>query len=308
LLLDIEPGDEVIVPAFTFVSSANAFLLRGARPVFADIRGDTLNIDEAKLPKLVNDKTKAIVVVHYAGVACEMDEILAAAGSVPVVEDNAHGLFGRYRGRWLGSIGAFGAQSFHETKNFTCGEGGALLVNDARYIERAEIVREYGTDRSRFLRGQVDRYTWVDRGSSSLPADLLAAVLLSQLERWQSVQDRRRETWQHYQAGLADWAAANRVRLPTVPRHCEPAYHLFYLLLPSPGARRAFMAHMRQRGVQTAFHYQPLNRSPMGLRLGARDCPTTEDVAERLVRLPFFNELEPDERDRVVAATCAFRA
>src|SRR3954447_8968642 len=219
LLLEIKPGDEVIVPSFTFVSTVNAFVLRGATPVFADVRPDTLNIDEQKLPSLITERTRAIVPVHYAGVGCEMDEILLLAESagVAVVEDNAHGLMGKYRGRSLGSFGAMATQSFHETKNVTCGEGGALLINDGRYVERAEIIREKGTNRSRFFRGQVDKYTWVDVGSSYLMSDVLAAFLYGQLEALETIQARRRRVWESYDAGLRDWCQERRVGTPTVP-------------------------------------------------------------------------------------------
>jgi dTDP-4-amino-4,6-dideoxygalactose transaminase len=310
LLIDLAPGDEVIVPSFTFVSTVNAFVLRGARPVFADIRPDTLNIDEAKLAALVTARTRAIVPVHYGGVGCEMDAIgdLARRRGLVVIEDNAHGLFATWRGRALGTFGALAAQSFHETKNFSCGEGGALLVNDERYIERAEIVREKGTNRSRFFRGQVDKYSWVDIGSSFLPSDLLAAFLLAQLEQRADIQERRRRIWQTYRARLADWAGARGVGLPFVPAHCEQPFHLFYLLLPSLAARQALIAHLRARGVAAVFHYLPLHLSEMGRRLGgsAGDCPVTEDVSDRLLRLPFYNDLNESDLNRVCDAVLQF--
>src|SRR5256885_155346 len=227
LLLDIKPGDEVIVPSFAFVSTVNAFVLRGARPIFVDIRSDTLNFDHEQFESLITDRTRAAVVLHYGGVACEMDRILevAARHRLQVVEDNAHGLFGGYRGRLLGTFGVMATQSFHETKNFSCGEGGALIINDERYIARAEVIREKGTNRNRFFRGQVDKYTWIDLGSSYLPSDVLAALLLAQLEMSSLIQTRRRHIWHAYADGLADWAAENGVRLPVVPAHCEQAYH-----------------------------------------------------------------------------------
>jgi dTDP-4-amino-4,6-dideoxygalactose transaminase len=312
LLLDLQPGDEVIVPAFTFVSTVNAFVLRGAVPVFADVRPDTLNLDESLLPALVGPRTRAIVVVHYAGVACEMDPILALArtAGVAVVEDNAHGLFGRYRGQWLGTFGELATQSFHETKNFSCGEGGALLINDPRFVERSEILREKGTDRSRFFRGQVDKYTWIDVGSSYLPSDLLAALLLPQLRRWHRVQARRAELWNRYWDRLHDWTLACGIRLPFVPAHCEQAFHMFYVILPSLETRSAFIRHLRSRGVMSAFHYQPLNASPMGLRVspGAPRCPVTEDLSDRLLRLPLFNAMSDAEQDRVIEAALTFRS
>jgi dTDP-4-amino-4,6-dideoxygalactose transaminase len=311
LLLDLQPGDEVIVPAFTFVSTINAFVLRGAVPVFADVRPDTLNLDERALPGLVTPRTRAIVAVHYAGVSCEMDEIqrVADAAGAAVVEDNAHGLFGRYRGRWLGTLGSLATQSFHETKNFTCGEGGALLINDPRHVERSEVLREKGTNRSRFFRGQVDKYTWVDLGSSYLPSDLLAALLLPQLEGWRQVQLRRAQIWNRYDTALANWASASGVARPFVPPHCEQAFHMYYLLLPSLQARGALIEHLKSRAIGSAFHYQPLNRSPMGLRLAphAAPCPVTEDVADRLLRLPFFNTLGDGQQDRVIDAVLSFR-
>jgi dTDP-4-amino-4,6-dideoxygalactose transaminase len=309
MLLDLEPGDEVIVPSFTFVSTINAFVLRGARPVFADIRPDTLNLDESKLAALVTPRTRAVVVVHYAGVGCEMDAIAALAErhGLAVIEDNAHGLYGQYRGRPLGTFGAMAALSFHETKNFSCGEGGALLLNDPRLVERAEIIREKGTDRSRFFRGQVDKYTWVDLGSSYLPSDALAALLLAQLEARDAIQARRREIWLGYDGALCGWARDAGVRLPLVPAHCAQAFHMFYLLMPSLAARQALIRHLGARGILAVFHYQPLHRSPMGRRTAARetDCPVTDDVSDRLVRLPFYNSLSEAEQERVIEAVAA---
>jgi dTDP-4-amino-4,6-dideoxygalactose transaminase len=310
LLVDIGPGDEVIVPSFTFVSTINAFALRGARPIFADIRPDTLNVDEQKLERLVTPRTKAIAVVHYAGVGCEMDEIgrVAARHNLVVIEDNAHGLFGKYRHRYLGTFGQLATQSFHETKNFSCGEGGALLINDPQYSERAEIIREKGTNRSRFFRGQVDKYTWVDVGSSYLPSDMLAAFLLAQLEERARIQARRREIWETYYRELTNWAQERVVALPSVPAHCEQAYHMFYLLLPSLAARQALIAHLRARGILGVFHYLPLHLSPMGERFGGRAgaCPVTEMISERLLRLPFFYGLSADEQQRTIDAVMSF--
>jgi dTDP-4-amino-4,6-dideoxygalactose transaminase len=310
LLLDIQPGDEVIVPSFTFVSTANAFALHGARPVFADIRPDTLNIDETQLERLITPHTKAIVPVHYAGVGCEMDAIceLADRHNIAVVEDNAHGLFGEFRGRYLGTFGTFATQSFHETKNFICGEGGALLINDPEFVERAEIIREKGTNRSRFFRGQVDKYTWVDVGSSYLPSDILAAFLYAQLESREEIQAKRRKVWEYYYANLGDWAETYHVRLPVVPYHCEQSYHMFYLLLPSLEDRTALIAHLKAQGIQSVFHYLPLHLSDMGRHFGGRegDCPVTEDLSDRLLRLPFYNDLEEADQARVVEAIREF--
>jgi dTDP-4-amino-4,6-dideoxygalactose transaminase len=310
LLLNLKPGDEVIVPSFTFVSTVNAVVLRGARPVFGDIRPDTLNLDESHLERLITVRTRAIFPVHYAGVGCEMDAImnLARQRDIAVVEDNAHGLFGKYKGQYLGTFGCLATQSFHETKNFTCGEGGALLINDPQYIERAEILREKGTNRSRFFRGQVDKYTWVDVGSSYLPSDLLAAILYAQLEAREQIQSSRRAIWDCYMAGLEDWAVENGVRMPVVPSHCEQPYHMFYLLLPSLALRQAFIAHLKERGILSVFHYLPLHVSEMGRKLGGQpgDCPVTEDISDRLVRLPFYNSFAGEEQSRVIEAIREF--
>ncbi len=304
LLLEVKPGDEFIVPSFTFVSTANAFAMRGARPVFIDIRPDTLNLDETQLEQAITPRTRAIVPVHYAGVGCEMDAILEVAGrhGIPVVEDNAHGLFGKYRGRPLGGLGCLAAQSFHETKNITCGEGGALVINDPAYVERAEILREKGTDRSRFFRGQVDKYTWVDLGSSYLPSDVLAAFLYAQLEARAQIQEKRRQIWHYYYDNLCDWGERKGVRLPVVPPHCEPAYHLFYLLLPSLEQRQAMIAHLKSHGILSVFHYLPLHSSAMGRSMGYRpgDFPVTEEVSDRLLRLPFYNTLSEADQAFVI--------
>jgi dTDP-4-amino-4,6-dideoxygalactose transaminase len=311
LLLDIQPGDEVIVPSFTFVSTVNAFVLRGAKPIFADVRPDTLNLDETLLPGLIGPRTKAIVPVHYAGVACEMDSILATARAhgVAVVEDNAHGLFARYKGRYLGTFGCLATQSFHETKNIICGEGGALLVNDPALVERAEIIREKGTNRSRFYRGQVDKYTWVDVGSSYLPSELLAAYLFAQLESWESIQSKRKAIWHRYADSLAGWARQQQVTLPEIPPHCEQAYHMTYLLLPSLSARQQLIDHLKSRGILSVFHYLPLHLSHMGLKFGGFEgqCPVTESVSDRLLRLPFYNDLTESEQDEVIQAVCSFQ-
>ncbi len=311
LLLDIQPGDEVIIPSFTFVSTVNAFVLRGARPVFIDVRPDTFNLDENLLEGLITARTKAVVPVHYAGVGCEMDSIMEVTkkAGIQVVEDNAHGLFGRYRGRFLGTFGCLATQSFHETKNFSCGEGGALLLNDPQYIDRAEILREKGTNRSRFFRGQVDKYTWVDIGSSYLPSELLAAFLLAQFEARDQIQAHRKRIWETYRRDLHDWADAEGVRLPFVPAHCDQPYHMFYMVFPSLVKRTAFIAHMKAKGILTPFHYQPLHLSDMGRRFGGKvgDCPVTEKVADTLVRLPFYNSFSQADQDHVIEAVRAFR-
>jgi dTDP-4-amino-4,6-dideoxygalactose transaminase len=310
LLLDIQPGDEVIIPAFTFVSTVNPWILRGARPVFVDVRPSTLNLDERALEAAITPRTRAIVPVHYAGVGCEMDEIMRIAGlhDVTVVEDNAHGLLGRYRGRLLGTFGTFSTQSFHETKNITCGEGGALLINDPSFSERAEIIREKGTNRSRFFRGQVDKYTWVDVGSSYLPSDVLAAFLYAQLEAADKIQAKRRRIWETYGSGLQDWAEEHGIGLPHVPEYCEQPYHMFYLLLPSLAERHELIDYLKARGIMSVFHYLPLHISEMGQRYGGKpgDCPVTEDVSDRLVRLPFYNDLLESDQARIIDALRSF--
>ena len=309
-LLDIQPGDEVIIPSFTFVSTVNAFVIRGAHPVFIDIRPDTLNLDENQLERLITPRTRAIVVVHYAGVGCEMDKIMKIARQhgLPVIEDNAHGLFGKYRGQYLGTFGSLATQSFHETKNITCGEGGALLINDPRYSERAEILREKGTNRSRFFRGQVDKYTWVDLGSSYLPSEILSAYLFAQLENYKRIQTRRKMIWEYYQLYLAAWANANDIQLPFIPAHCEQPYHMFYLLLPSLEKRQALIEHLKANGILSVFHYLPLHLSDMGRQFGGKpgDCPVTEDISDRLLRLPFYYELTEGEQSLVVETISDF--
>jgi dTDP-4-amino-4,6-dideoxygalactose transaminase len=311
LLLNIGPGDEVIVPAFTFPSALNAFVLRGGKPIFVDIRPDTLNVDETQIDQCITERTKAIFLVHYAGVGCEMEAImpLAHRQSVTVVEDNAHGLYGKYRGQYLGTFGKLGTLSFHETKNFSCGEGGAILINDAQFNERAEILREKGTDRSRFFRGEVDKYTWVDIGSSYLPSELLAAFLRAQLEHRDQIQARRREIWETYLRELASWAAPNGVRLPIVPPECEQSYHMFYVIMPSVESRQALISHLAAFGILAVFHYLPLHLSPMGLRLGGRHgaCPVTEDLSDRLLRFPFFTGMSNSEQNQVIDAVRTFR-
>jgi dTDP-4-amino-4,6-dideoxygalactose transaminase len=310
LLLDLKPGDEVILPSFTFVSTANAFALRGAKPVFVDIRPDTLNFDERQFESLITESTRVAVPVHYAGVGCEMDAIMEIARrrNVAIVEDNAHGLFGRYKGKLLGTFGALATQSFHETKNFSCGEGGALIINDERYIERAEVIREKGTNRSRFFRGQVDKYTWTDLGSSYLPSDLLAAILLAQFEARDRIQTARSFIWERYHEALGAWAGQNGATLPVVPPDREQTFHMFYLLMPSLDARQRLIAHLKSQGIMSVFHYVPLHLSDMGKRFGGRpgQCPVTEDVSDRLLRLPFYTHLTESDQARVVDAVLEF--
>jgi dTDP-4-amino-4,6-dideoxygalactose transaminase len=310
ILLDIQPGDEVIIPDFTFVSTVNAFVLRGAKPVFLDIRPDTLNLNESRLEVAITSRTKAIVPVHYAGIGCEMDSIMDIANrhDVAVVEDNAHGLFGKYKGRYLGTFGSMASQSFHETKNFTSGEGGALLINDRELAERAEIIREKGTNRSRFFRGQVDKYTWVDIGSSYLPSDILAAFLFAQFEQRDKIQSHRKQVWEIYYAGLKDWADAHGVQLPFVPEDCGQAYHMFYMLLPNLELRQKMILHLRECGIISVFHYLPLHLSDMGRAFGGKvgDCPVTERVSDQLVRLPFHNALTNSDQEQVIDAIQEF--
>jgi dTDP-4-amino-4,6-dideoxygalactose transaminase len=304
ILLNIQPGDEVIIPDFTFVSTVNAFVLRGAKPVFLDVRPDTLNLDESKLEEAITPRTKAIIPVHYAGVGCEMASIMDIAThyNIAVVEDNAHGLFGQYKGRYLGTFGSMASQSFHETKNFTSGEGGALLINDPVLVERAEIIREKGTNRSRFFRGQVDKYTWVDIGSSYLPSDILAAFLFAQLEQREKIQLHRKQVWEMYYVGLKDWASTHEVQLPCIPDHCEQSYHMFYILLPTLELRQKLIVYLRERGVYSVFHYLPLHLSEMGQSFGGKigDYPVTERVSDQLIRLPFHNSLTSAEQEQVI--------
>jgi dTDP-4-amino-4,6-dideoxygalactose transaminase len=312
ILLDLKEGDEIIVPSFTFVSGVNAFVLRGAKPVFADIRPDTLNIDETQIESLITPRTRAIAPVHYAGVGCEMDAIMDVARrhGLDVIEDNAHGLLGTYRGKLLGTFGRMATQSFHETKNINCGEGGALVINDPALVERAEIIREKGTNRSRFFRGQIDKYTWVDIGSSYLPSDMLAAYLLGQLQMAEQIQAKRRRVWERYAEALDAWCGARGIRRPIVPDDCKQPFHMYYLLFPSLGDRQSMIAHLRAREITAVFHYLPLNASTMGARFGARagDCPVAENVSERLLRLPFYNNLTIDDQDRVIETMLAWRS
>ena len=308
-LLDLQPGDEVIVPAYTFVSTASAFVWNGAKPVFADIDPQTLNIDAAAVVDLISDRTKAICIVHYAGVGAEPDRFvdLTRRRGISLIEDNAHGLGGSYGGKTLGTFGSMSTLSFHETKNITCGEGGALVINDPALRERAEILREKGTDRSRFLRGQVDKYTWVDIGSSWVLSDLLAGVLVGQLERFKAIQNARMQLWDGYADALRPWAAAVGVRLPFIPKAADHSGHMFYLVFDDAGDRDRYISHMKEQDVLTVFHYQDLSSSTMAQRLGSdRDCPNARWVADRLVRLPMFASLSQSDQARVIEATLSF--
>jgi len=310
LLLRLGPGDEVIVPAFTFVTSASAFMLHGGRPVFVDVRSDTLNIDPDIVATAITPRTRAICVVHYGGVGAEMELLmsLAAKHGLMIVEDNAHGLFGKYNGRHLGTFGALATQSFHETKNITCGEGGALIINDESLVERAEILREKGTDRSKFLRGQVDKYTWVDVGSSWVLSDILAAILFGQLERRDEINRVRMAIYDRYDRELADWAVTNSVRTPFVPSGCEHTAHMFHLRFERGDQRNRFIAHLAERGVNAVFHYQPLHLSTVGRQLGGKpgQCPVTEHAGDCLVRLPLFSSMTPEQQTQVIEAVESF--
>jgi dTDP-4-amino-4,6-dideoxygalactose transaminase len=312
ILADLKPGDEVIMPSFTFVSTANAFVLRGAVPVFVDIRADTLNLDETLIEAAITSRTRAIVPVHYAGVGCEMDAILEIAErhGLLVIEDAAQGLSARYRGKPLGSQGHMAALSFHETKNITSGEGGALLVNDGRFEQRSEILWEKGTNRGQFFRGQVDKYTWVDVGSSFLPSELIAAFLWAQLEQAATITDRRMAIWNAYHAAFAVFEASGRIRRPVVPSHCDHPGHIYYLLLPKLEDRTNFIETLKVRGVQAVFHYVPLGDSPAGKKFGRKfgDLPVTRQVADGLVRLPLWPGLEEhlDEVIDVVGKALSF--
>jgi dTDP-4-amino-4,6-dideoxygalactose transaminase len=310
LLCDLEPGDEVILPSYTFVSTANAFLLRGATLKFVDVRPDTLNLDEQLVAAAAGPRTKVIVAVHYAGVACEMDSIRATADrhGALVVEDAAQAVNATYKGSHLGTLAPLGAYSFHATKNFSCGEGGALVVNDARLVERAEIMREKGTNRSRFYRGQVDKYTWMDIGSSYVLSEILAAVLLVQLEHMERITAERRRVYEHYHAALAPLAERGLLTLPTIPDGCGSNYHLFHVLTENLARRTALIEHLKKAGIQAVFHYVPLHTSPMGGALGYRAgmLPVTESVSDRLLRLPLYPALTEAQVDEVAGAVLSF--
>lgn len=310
LLLGLSPGDEVIVPSYTFVSTVNAFVLRGAIPVFVDIREDTLNIDEAGIEKKITPRTKAIFPVHYAGVGCEMDAILSIAQrhNLRVVEDAAQGVNARYRGRHLGTLGVLGTYSFHATKNYTSGEGGALVINDRSFIDRAEILREKGTNRKSFLLGLVDKYTWVDIGSSFLLSDMLAAFLLAQLEAMDQIRNLRKKRYGTYWEGLKHLENTGRLRLPFIPSHCDSNFHFFHILLPTEERRNHLLHTLGEHGVQAVFHYLPLHASPMGSRFGYRegDLPVTEKASRCLLRLPLYPSLTLAEQRKVIklVSTC----
>lgn len=304
LLIDLQPDDEVIVPSFTFVSTANAFILRGAKPVFVDIRADTLNIDEEKIEEKITRKTKAIYPVHYAGVSCEMDAIINIAEkyNLYVMEDSAQGVNAKYKNKFLGTIGHFGAYSFHGTKNYTCGEGGALIINDEKFIERAEILREKGTNRSKFIRGEVDKYTWVDIGSSFLLSDVSASFLYAQLECLEEIKEKRRAVFNFYYENLKELEDSGFLKLPIIPQECETNYHIFYVILPTHEKRNSLLDKLKLDGIQATFHYIPLHNSPMGMKFGYKngDLPITETISDCILRLPFYADLKLDELSFIV--------
>ena len=310
IALGIDDQSEVIVPSYTFVSTASAFAMRGARIRFIDSREDTFNMDETLLEGMITKRTKAILPVHYAGVACEMDRIMEVANrhGIPVVEDNAHGLFGKYKSKPLGTFGCLSTLSFHETKNITCGEGGAIVVNDPALLERIEIIREKGTNRSQFFRGQVDKYSWQGLGSSYVMSDVLAAFLFGQLEQWESIQAKRKHIWNQYNIGLKDWAEKVGVRLPFIPDHCEQTYHMFYLLFEDLKGRTSFMEYMKEKGVHTVFHYLPLEQSNYAKSRGwdSDACPVSNSISDRLVRLPLYPSMSDSQIDTVITAIVNF--
>ncbi len=310
ILINLKEGDEIIVPSYTFVSTVNAFMLRGATPVFVDIRLDTKNIDENLIEEKITKNTKAIFPVHYAGVACNMDKIMDIAKkyNLYVVEDAAQAVNAKYKNKYLGTIGTFGCYSFHETKNYICGEGGALVINDERFVERAEIIREKGTNRSKFFRQEVDKYTWVDIGSSYLPSDLLAAFLYAQFEKMHEISALRKKVYERYMNVFNDIEENGRLELPVIPKDCLSNYHMFYLLLENEQDRDGLIDYLKDQGIKAVFHYIPLHSSPMGLKLGycQEDLPITESVSRRLVRLPLYNDLTEEEQDYVTDQIMAY--
>ncbi len=310
MLCALEPDDEVIMPSYTFVSTANAFVREGARPVFVDIRSDTLNIDPDGIEAAITPRTRAIVPVHYAGVGCDMDRIMDIADrhGLLVIEDAAQGVNASYRGRALGSIGQLGTFSFHETKNYISGEGGAICINDPALIDRAEVIRDKGTNRSRFLRGQVDKYTWVDVGSSYVPSEICSAFLYAQLEMMDEISEARRRAFERYADGLRSYADDGRISMPHVPAECGSNFHLFYVILPGAKERDGLIRHLGNHGITAVFHYVPLHTSPKGRSFGcvAGSLPRTEDLSRRLVRLPLFRDVSEESQDRVIAAVGEF--
>lgn len=310
-ILSLNPGDEVIVPAYTFVSTASAFALTGAKPIFVDVDSDTLNLDVDLVRQAITPQTKAICTVHYAGIAKSIDQLatLCRAEGIALIEDNAHGLGARFDGKLLGTFGQLSTLSFHETKNVTCGEGGALNINDTSMLSLAEILREKGTDRAQFLRGQIDKYTWVEMGSSWVASDILAAFLVSQLESFETIQTKRMNIWNAYDSALSEWAANWGVRTPAVPRQSEHAAHMYYLQFENLEDRTSFIEHMKKQHIMAVFHYQALNTSRVGMTFGGRigECPVAENAADTLVRLPLFGGLLDSEIERIIDAVLEFQ-
>jgi dTDP-4-amino-4,6-dideoxygalactose transaminase len=303
LLTEIKPGDEVILPSFTFTSTANAFVLFGAKPKFVDIRSDTFNIDESKIAENINRRTKAICCVHYAGIACEMNRLkeITKKHGLLLIEDAAQGINAKYKDKYLGTIGDLGIYSFHETKNANCGEGGALLINNSKFIKRAEIIREKGTNRSQFFRGEVDKYTWHDIGSSYLLSEILAAYLYAQLEHIGSITEKRKKIYNYYKESFKGLEKHGVIKLPAVPEYCQPNFHIFYLLFNSQKERDRIMDGLKKAGILAVFHYLPLHTSPMGKKFGYKkgDLPVTENIAGRLLRLPVYNDISIKELDYI---------
>ena len=311
ILLDLKDGDEVIVPSYTFVTTALSFFMHGATIRFCDIRPDTLNINEKLLESHISKKTRAIVVVHYAGIACEMDEIMAIAKKYDlfVIEDNAHGLLGKYKGTNLGSIGNLATHSFHETKNITCGEGGALFVRDKDFTERSEIIFEKGTNRSKFINGQVDKYSWVDKGSSYILSDLLASLLYAQLDNFIEIQNKRKTLWNIYYESLNDWSIEKNIQLPYVPHYCEQTYHMFYMILPDNKKRNDLIEHLKCNNITATFHYLPLDSSEMGVKIKQIDqhkCPVSKRVSDCIIRLPLYFDLSGKEQEKIIQSVISF--
>ncbi len=310
ILCNVGAEDEVILPSFTFVSTANAFYLRGAKLVFVDIKQETLNMDEAMIEDVTTERSKVLVPVHYAGISCEMDRIIALAHryKLYVIEDAAHGVNAKYKGKYLGTIGDIGAYSFHETKNIICGEGGAIVLNNEAFIDRAEIIWEKGTDRSKFFRGEVDKYTWVDIGSSYLPSDLLAAFLYAQLENIEAIEEQRKAIFNYYYEALTPLANKGVLRLPVIPLECKDNSHMFYIILEDEQTRDALMLYLRESGILAVFHYLPLHLSPVGLSMGYKkgQLPVTEYISARLLRLPFYYNLSREEQIKVLTCIESF--
>lgn len=305
LLLNLSGDDEIIVPSYTFVTSALAFLLHGANLRFCDIRMDTLNIDERLIEQQITKNTKAIVVVHYAGVACEMDKIMEIAkqNNIAVIEDNAHGLLGKYKGRYLGSIGDLSTASFHETKNISCGEGGALFINNSEYVDRAHIIFEKGTNRMEFINGTADKYRWVDKGSSYILSDLLSALLHSQLVNSSKIQKTRERLWNTYFSSLENWASSKSILLPTVPQYCDQSFHMFYLILPTNESRNRLIKYLGDSDISAPFHYLPLDQSPMGQKIKMKDqiqCPISFKASQQIIRLPLYYDMTEDDQSKVI--------